>query len=90
MLQSLPLNPDHLIAALQLLACLYIAYRGILSLNNMTRSTRHVMRLSMAMITAAAACGAVTSIPKPDVVHAVLAAGFALYFYGDLRHHNHG
>lgn len=84
------LNADHLLAAVQMLACLYIAFRGLVSLNDMGPRTRTTMRLAYALITASAAYGVVNCLPQPDLFTTTLAAGVALFLYGDMRRSNHG
>lgn len=84
------MNLDHFVAAIQALACLYIAFRGLVCLNDMGPKTRHVIRIAYSLMTAGAGYGVVNCFPRPDLFTATLAVGFALYFYGDRRHSHHG
>lgn len=80
---------DVLLAIAQLLSCLYIVVRGVRVINVMSRHTRNSIRCGYLLMTSGAAYGAVTSITNPDATAVLIAAGVALFLFGDMRHAKH-
>lgn len=77
-----------IIGILQLIACLYVLVRGIQALNHMSSGTSHPVRFAYITMTAGAAYGAMTA-HEPNLSGMLMAAGVALYLFGDRRNATH-
>jgi hypothetical protein len=82
-------NHDIFLAIAQLLPCLYIVLRGIRAINLMSRRTRNSIRCGYLLMTSGAAYGAVASFTHPEATTVLIAAGVALFLFGDMRHVKH-
>lgn len=73
-----------IIGLIQIVACLYVLVRGIQALNHMSAATSNPVRCAYVVMTTGAACGVLTA-HSPTLSGMLIAAGLALFLFGDRR-----
>lgn len=73
----------------QAAASLYVLFICVMVLHAMTRSTRHLIRLTYVLLGAGSLCGAVTALSAPTFANALLVLGVALYLACNERRARH-
>ena len=70
---------------IQGIACLYVFYVGVLSLNKMDGRTPNDVRFAHVALVVAGAAGMVSCVAARDLMECLLAIGIALYLAGTRR-----
>lgn len=74
-----------IVSIIQAAAALYVLGMGLLALNRMSHSTRHVVRLAHVALVGGAAAAVASCFGARDIFECVFAVGVALYIATDQR-----
>lgn len=70
---------------IQILAALYIVWRGVMALNAMNRATRLIMRVAYIFLVGGGISAIAAAVTRRDIFECMMVAGFAFYLFCNKR-----